>query len=115
MDRDDRLERYKRIVAAHEGVEVKGAKTPYTAINGNMFSFLDDQGCLCLRFSEHRKADLNAQQGTTDVLQYGAVMKGYVRVPEDVLGKDAAIGALFAESLQYARGLKPKPTKKGAK
>jgi hypothetical protein len=112
LDRIAILEHYKRTVARHDGIEIKGAKTSYTAINGNMFSFVDDQTRLCLRFSEHRKSELNDVHKTTDVLQYGAVMRGYIPLPDSIISDASALNQLFSESLDFARGLKPKPTKK---
>jgi len=85
MDRDAVLDCYKRAVAKRDDIKVKGAKTSYTAINGNMFSFIDDQARICLRFSEKRKAELNKFYGSTDVLQYGAVMRGYVSFSDEVI------------------------------
>ena len=111
MTREEVLDTYKRLVEPLNGIEIKGKKTPYTAINGNMFSFLDDQDRLCLRFSEARKAELNTQFGTTDVIQYGAVMRGYVAIPSDVVGQDAHLADLFREALDFGSSLKPKPTK----
>lgn len=85
---------------------------PYTAVNGNMYSFLDDQERLCLRFSEGRKTELNNLHGTTDVIQYGAVMRGYIPLPPGVMMNDNELAELFGEALAYATSLKPKPTKK---
>ncbi len=112
MKRDQVIDCYERAVSAHDGIEIKGAKTAYTAINGNMFSFVDDENRLCLRFSEERKAAFNAAHGTSDVVQYGAVMRGYVAVPDELVLNDEELKALFAESLEFAATLKPKPSKK---
>ncbi len=100
------------LAATHECLKVKGKKTAYLAVNGNMFAFVDDGSALCLRLSEDRKAEFNATHGLDDVRQYGAVMRGYVRVPETVLGDRKALAALFAEVVDHAKGLKPKPTKR---
>lgn len=115
MDREVAFDCYGRTVAKHEDVKVKGAKTPYTAINGNMFSFIDDQGRICLRFSEERKAALNAYFGSTDVLQHGAVMRGYVPLSDEVTADGTTLDKLFSESLEFAKKLRPKPTKKKSK
>ena len=45
------------LAAAFPELKVKGKKTPYLAVNGNMFAFVDDTGALCLRLSEARKAE----------------------------------------------------------
>lgn len=115
MDREAVLDCYKRAVAQHEDIKIKGAKTSYTAINGNMFSFIDDQARICLRFSESRKMELNIAYGSSDVLQYGAVMRGYVALSDDVIVDDTAFGKLFSESLEFAKTLKPKATKRRLK
>lgn len=112
MDRELVLVCYRRAVAKHEDVKVKGAKTSYTAFNGNMFSFIDDQARLCLRFSEERKVELNEIYGSTDVLQYGSIMKGYVSLSDEVIVDEATLDGLFNESLEFAKSLKPKATKK---
>ena len=110
--RDKVLEIHARLAEPHVGIEIKGKKTAYTAVNGNMFSFVDPEGRLCIRLSEPRKAAFNARHGTGDVIQYNAVMRGYVGVPVAMLGDEKALAALFAEAVEHARGLKPKPTRK---
>lgn len=44
------LDPFRAVTEANEGLRVKGKKTPYTAINGNMFAFISNEGALCLRF-----------------------------------------------------------------
>ena len=112
MDRKVVFDCYSKAISKHEKLKVKGAKTLYTAINGNMFSFIDDQGRVCLRFSERRKVELNNLYGSTDVLQYGSVMRGYVSLPGEVTTDETALDKLFSESLAFAKNLKPKPTTK---
>lgn len=102
----------EQLAAEHEGLTVKGKKTVYLAINGNMFAFVDDTGGLCLRFSEADKKAYNAQHGTSDVIQYKAVMRGYVRVTDAILKDSAALANLFAKCVAFAGTLPPKPTKK---
>jgi hypothetical protein len=114
MDRDAVLDCYIRAVAKQKDIKIKGAKTSYTAINGNMFSFVDDQARICLRFSEERKAELNDIYVSTDVLQYGAVMRGYVPLSAEVTADEKALDKLFSESLEFAKNLKPKPTKRSS-
>ena len=111
MEHEDTLEHYKSAVAKLEGIEIKGAKSSYTAINGNMFSFIDDEARLCLRFSEARKKELNILHNSSDVVQYGTVMRGYVALPGDVASDNSMLDSLFTESLEFAKSLKSKPTK----
>lgn len=110
--RDRVVEIYRALVAEHEELAVKGAKLAYTAMNGNMFSFVDGDGLLCIRLSNEDKAAFEAAYGTGDVIQHGSVMRGYVPVPEVMLGDMAALREVFAQCVVNARSLKPKPTKK---
>ena len=106
------IERYRALVAGFEGIEVKGKKTGYTAINGNMFSFVDSDGGLSLRLPPDDKSAFEKTYDTGPVVQYGAVMKGYVPVPEGVLADDDTLKTLFSKSFAFAKSLKPKPTKR---
>lgn len=102
----------EKLTKPFDDIDVKGKATPYCAINGNMFAFVEPDGSLCFRYSEDRKAEFNQQHGTADVVQYGAVMRGYVRMPDQIMSDEAALHEHFAQSLTYARSLKPKATKK---
>ena len=102
----------ERLAAEHEGLTVKGKKTAYLAMNGNMFAFVDDTGQLCFRFSEDDKKAYNAAHGTGDVIQYNAVMRGYVRVTDEIFEDGSKLSALFSDSVKFAKTLSPKPTKK---
>jgi TfoX/Sxy family transcriptional regulator of competence genes len=69
-------------------------------------------GRLALRLSEkHREAFLKKYQ-TTLFEAYGIIMKEYVAVPDSLLKKTNELKKYFAQSYEYARTLKPKPTKK---
>src|SRR6478609_8026279 len=108
----DRLAAYDRLVATQPGLQRKGAKIPYTSVNGHMTSYLDQDGTLALRLpSGARQAFLERHQ-TTLQEAYGVVQKEYVRVPADLLDDTAALAPDFAASLAYFSALKPKPTKR---
>ncbi len=53
--RDRVLKIYTALVDEYDNIQVKGKKTAYTAMNGNMFSFLDAAGLLCIRLSKEDK------------------------------------------------------------
>lgn len=109
---DSVIEIYKNLVSEHAGLAVKGKASAYTAINGNMFSFVDKTGVLCLRLSAADKAAFEAKYGTGDVIQYGAVMRGYVPVPGALLDDPGAMRTLFLQCYSNAKALKPKPSKR---
>lgn len=109
------LERYLAVVEASSGdAVVKGAKNPYTARNGNMFSFLDAEGTLALRFSDELAAEFSAEYETGPVIQYGSVMRGYQSVPEGLLADTDRAVTWFDRSYEWIGTLPAKPTTKKA-
>jgi len=108
----DALERYRELVADATGEKVKGKANPYTSMNGNMFSFLDKTGTLCLRLSDEDRMTFVAAFEAGPVVQYGAVMKEYVSMPPQVVADPVALQDWFAKCLTYARTLPAKPTRK---
>ncbi len=103
---------YEALIATLPDVERKGAKLPYTAVNGNMFSMLTARGTLSLRLPEPDRSAFLARHGAKLTEQYGVVQKEYVEVPDAVLRDAATMTRLFAASFAYAKGLRPKPTTK---
>jgi len=107
------LEKYQAAVdAAGNGIEVKGAKNPYTSRNGHMFSFLDPDGTMALRLSDELAEEFAADHETGPVRHYGSVMRGYLSVPALLLADDAAAGAWIARSHHWIGTLPPKSTKR---
>lgn len=107
------LERYTAAVdAATADALVKGSKNPYTSRNGHMFSFLTADGTMALRLSDELGEEFRSRYESGPVKQYGAVMRGYVSVPADLLDDTAALAQWFDKSYEWIGTLKPKPTKK---
>ena len=92
--------------------ELKGAKNPYTARNGHMFSFLDGKGAMALRLSEELQKAFLGQYDSGPVIQYGSVMRGYLSVPDDLLGRTDELRDWFDKSYDWVGTLDPNPTKK---
>jgi len=78
------LEQYEKIVNAIPDLERKGKKTPYTSLNGHMFSFLDKDGVLSIRLSEEERVALIEKYNTQLSVQHGRIMKEYVVVPDSL-------------------------------
>lgn len=112
MDRAEKLALYEDLVAGSDDLAIKGKTMPYTAINGNMFSFLGQDDTLAFRLSDEDRAAFESEQGPSEVRQYGSVMRGYVGLPDELLADRERVAALFAASVAHARTLKPKPTKR---
>lgn len=104
------LARFEAVVAAHDGVERKGAKMPYTSANGKMFSFLDEDGVMALRLPPSLRDEFLARYKTSLVEQHGRTMKDFVAVPERLLRKPVELATWFKASADSVAGAKPKPT-----
>jgi len=106
------LELYEKLVATNPYVKRKGKTMPYTSVNGHMFSLLDKEGKLGLRLPKEKHNAFLTEFETEPFVQYGAVMKEYVVVPDDLLKKTDELKKYFDISYEYVSSLKPKPTKK---
>ena len=92
--------------------ELTGAKNPYTARNGHMFSFLDSVGTMALRLSDTLQKEFLARYDSGPVIQYGSVMRGYLSVPDDLLERTDELRGWFEKSYDWVGTLEPNPTKK---
>src|SRR6266566_4171490 len=107
---EDRLVAYDRVIAARPGVERKGARIPYTSLNGHMTSYLTETGSLVLRLSPADRTRFIEEFGTTLHTAYGTIQKEFVDVPDDLLVDTDALRPWFGASLEWIAGLKPKRT-----
>ena len=92
--------------------ELKGAKNPYTARNGHMFSFLDSEGTMALRLSDALQKEFLARYESGPVIQYGSVMRSYLSVPDDLLERTVELQGWFDKSYDWVGAMEPNPTKK---
>ena len=104
-----KLELYEKLVAANPKVERKGVTTPYTSLNGHMFSFLTKTGTLALRLPDKERDAFLKKYKTKLCKQHGIVMKEYVEVPATLLKKTRELKKFFDLSCSYVGSLKPKP------
>jgi TfoX/Sxy family transcriptional regulator of competence genes len=108
----EKLELYEKLVATIPDVARKGASVPYTSLNGNMFSYLHASGAMALRLPEAERKKFLTKYKTTLFEAYGVVQKEYVTVPDSLLANTKELKRYFELSVEYAKSLKPKPTKK---
>src|SRR5215469_13276703 len=101
---------YDELIATHPDVERKGATSPYTSVNGNMFTILSADGTLGLRLADADREAFTATYGTGLYQAHGVVMKEYVAVPAEILARTAELAPYLAKSYEYAKSLRPKPT-----
>ena len=108
--REETVALYEALVATQPDFKIKGAANLYTSLNGHMFSFITKEGQLAIRLPKDAQEAFMEEHGTGPVVQYGAVMRGYVEVPHALLANTTEIAELFADSIAYIASLKPKPT-----
>ena len=107
-----KLALYEALVATHPKIERKGKSNPYTSVNGHMFSYLSKEGQLGLRLSAEDREAFIKKYKSEPFVQYGAVMKEYVSVPDNLLANTEELKRYLVISYDYVSALKPKPTKK---
>ena len=81
---------------------------PYTSANGYMFSLLNKDGEIGIRFSEGIKNKYLEQFQTTIYKSHGAVMKGYILISDDMINAENLVVTLLNESYDYVMSLPPK-------
>jgi hypothetical protein len=108
----DRLAVYDRLIATRPEVARKGARIPYTSLNGHMTSYLTESGALVLRLPPADRARFLEEQRTTRHTAHGVVQQEFVDVPDALFLDTAAMAPWFAASLDWIATLKPKPTKR---
>lgn len=108
----ENLELYNKVIGSNPEIERKGKTTPYTSINGHMFSFLSKDGTMGLRLSKTDREDFVEVFNTSLMEQHGRIMKEYIEVPFKLLQDTEQLSEYLDKSLKYVSQLKAKTTKK---
>ena len=103
--------RYDKLMATIPEIERKGDANPYTSLHGNMFPLLH-QSRLAIRLPAEEREKFLKKDKTKLFEAYGAVMREYVAVPDDLLKDTEKLKRYLELSYAYAKTLKPKATKK---
>ena len=109
---DDKLALYQALLDTHDEIILKGKTSPYTSVNGHMFSILDKEGNLGLRLPMDERIKFINQFHTKLHEAYGKVMKEYVRVPPELMENTETLKTYLVISYNYTKNLKPKSTKR---
>ena len=102
------LKIYDKLVAKCPRFDRKGKTMPYTSANGYMFSLLNKDGQLGFRFSKAVQEKYIQEFSTTLFKSYGAVMRGYVLIPDHMLEDMDKLAEYPNESYDYVMTLEPK-------
>ena len=109
----DKLDLYTKLIDTHPDLERKGGqKLPYTSHNGNMFTFLTKDGKVGIRLSKADREAFIEKHNSKLAENYGAIMKEYVEVPDEMLTDYDALKPYLDMSYAYVQTLKTKKSKK---
>jgi hypothetical protein len=86
----------------------KEKTVPYTSANGYMISILYKDGELGINFSKEVQEKYIGEFDTTPYKSFGAVMKGYVMIPDQMLEDLDKLAEYLNDSYDYVMTLKPK-------
>lgn len=107
MSRDDLIALYESAIAASDRFERKGKANPYTSTNGHMFSQINKDDQLGIRLPKPRQADLLDQYGAGPFKSYGATMRDYVCLTDDMLADQKLITLLLEEGFAFVAAMPP--------
>ncbi len=102
------LEIYDQLVALCPNIERKGKTMPYTSANGYMFSLFNKTAEIGIRFSKEDQEKFMEKHNTTIYHSYGAVMRGYVLIPDNMLNDLDLLAKYLQKSQDYVMTLEPK-------
>lgn len=106
---EDKLVLYRQLVELCPNIDLKGAKKlTYTSVNGHMYSMMTKDGRFGMRLSKDDQKAFIEKYETTGFKNYGAKIKDYVEVPDDMLQSPKSLVPYLLESLAYTQTLKPK-------
>ena len=103
-----KLKIYDELVGKCPRFERKGKTMIYTSANGYMFSLLNKEGEIGIRFSKVVQEKYLKKFQTTLYKSYGAIMKGYVLIPDSMLDDLDKLSDYLNESYDYVMSLEPK-------
>ena len=106
--KEEIVKRYDELVAKCQRFERKGKNNPYTSANGHMFSQLNKDGELGIRFSKEVQEKYIIELNTGYFKSYGATMKGYVLIPASLWNDLDTLAKYLNESYDYVMSLEPK-------
>jgi hypothetical protein len=81
---------------------------PYTSANGYMFSLYNKASEVGIRFSKDVQEKYIKEFNSSIYRSYGAIMSGYVLIPDNMLKDLNNVAKYLDESYDYVMSLEPK-------
>ena len=101
------MTQYDKLIAANTNIERKGKTSPYTSVNGHMFSFLSKSGVMGLRLPKAALDSFLEEYETQLMEQHGHTMKEYVQVPSALLENTEKLSTYLQIRFAHTSSLKP--------
>ena len=105
---ENQLKLYDELVSNCPRFERKGKTMSYTSANGYMFSLLNKDGEIGIRFSEDVQREYIEKYSTTAFKSYNAIMRGYILITDEMLKDSYNVVKLLNESFDHVMSLEPK-------
>ena len=105
---EEKLKIYDELVAKCSRFKRKGKTVPYTSANGHMFSLLNKDGEIGIRFSKEVQEKYIEEFESTIYKSHNAIMRGYVLIPAKMLQDLDNVATYLNESYDYVMRLDPK-------
>jgi len=99
---------YENLLQKCHRFERKGKTVPYTSANGHMFSFINKEGDLVIRFSKSTQEEYFEKYQTSYFKSHNAVMRGYIHITDKMLMNEDDLVLLLNESYDYVMSLPKK-------
>jgi hypothetical protein len=107
MDRDTLIRLFERAISAADGFERKGKANPYTSANGHMFSQINKDDQLGIRLPKPRQKALLETYGAGPFKSYGATIRDYVCLTDEMLADETLIKSLLEEGFAFVSAMPP--------
>ena len=107
MNREAILQIYEAAIDL-AGLVRKGKTMPYTSANGYMFSQLNKADELGVRLSKADTTTFDLKYGAKPFMSYGARMREYVLIPDELLGDTKTLSEFLRKGYDYVTSLPPK-------
>lgn len=105
---EEKLKVYDELVSKCNRFERKGKTVPYTSANGYMFSLLNKEGEVGIRFSKEVQKKYIEEFNSSLFKSHNAIMNGYVLIPEKMLKDLDSVAKYLDESFDFVMTLEPK-------
>lgn len=99
---------YENLLQKCDRFERKGKTVPYTSANGHMFSFINKEGDLGIRFSKSVQEKYFEKYQTSYFKSHNAVMRGYIHITDKMMMNEDDLVLLLNESYDYVMSLPKK-------